>query len=144
MGHDENIKDKYSPFQQKIGDPYIVQLVSNFGQNKLYTAQQSGKALYLHSEGQGFDLGGRSQKYHNSRLFCSLYDEILNYDISDFNLQDRTLAFRSANRELYHFATRYATYFARNLKQAIQRTYDSTVFSFVMIYRIFCNFCTKY
>ena len=46
----------------------------------------------------------------SEKIFCSLYDEILNYDISDFDLQDRTLALRSANRELYHFATRYTTY----------------------------------
>ena len=65
------------------------------------------KALALHSEGRGFDPGGRNQKYHNPRLFCSLYDEILDYDISDFDLRDQTLALRSAKRELYHFATRY-------------------------------------
>jgi hypothetical protein len=59
----------------------------------------------LHSKGRGFDSGGRNQKYHNSRfiqttkflisisrIFCSLYDEILNYDIFYFDLRDRTLA----------------------------------------------------
>uniref|UniRef100_A0A914EC56 Uncharacterized protein n=1 Tax=Acrobeloides nanus TaxID=290746 RepID=A0A914EC56_9BILA len=35
----------------------------------------------------------------------TLYDEILDYDNSDFDLRDRTLALRSAKRELYHFAT---------------------------------------
>src|SRR6185437_7750635 len=34
-----------------------------------------------------------------NQIFCSLYDEILNYDISDFDLRDRTLALRSAKRE---------------------------------------------
>ena len=55
---------------------------------------QSGKALALHSEGQGFDPEGRNQ------ICCGFHDKILNYDISDFDLRDRTLALRSAKREL--------------------------------------------
>ena len=75
-------------------------------ENKVRKGLSSGKALALHSEGRGFDPGGRNQKYHNSRFhhtnykkpgfFCSLYDEILNYDISNFDLRGRTLALRSA------------------------------------------------
>ena len=37
-------------------------------------------------------------------VFCSLYDEILNYNISDFDLRDRTLTLRSAKRKLYNLA----------------------------------------
>ena len=57
------------------------------------------KALALHSEGRGFDPGGRNQKYHNSRFHHTNYKTILNYDISDFDFRDRTLAIRSAKRE---------------------------------------------
>ena len=81
-------------------------------EKKVRKGWPSGKALALHSEERGFDPGGLNQKYHNSRFHhtnykkseglnqkvCSLYDEILNYDISDFDLRDRTLALRSAKR----------------------------------------------
>src|SRR6185437_4704773 len=53
---------------------------------------------------QDFIIQTTKNRDSTSGIFCSLYDEILNYDISDFDLWDRTLALWSAKRELYHLA----------------------------------------
>ena len=76
------------------------------------------KALALHSDGEGSisEVEIRNiiiqdfiiQTTKNLELVCfsdcSLYDEILNYNISDFDLRDRTLAIGVQSKSFSHYA----------------------------------------